>query len=73
MVKKFFFLNKSEIVYCGHVLLVILTVKKLLECFMKKNCKDKSEIWLGKNMTNLVLFTAGMIKVVMILNEAIFF
>ena len=49
IVKKFFFLNKSEIVYCGHVLSVILRVKKLLVCFMKRNWKDKSEIFFFRN------------------------
>ena len=32
----------------GHMLLVILMVKKLLECFMIKNCKNKKEFRVGK-------------------------
>ena len=33
--------KKLKILYHGHMLLVILTVKKLLERFMKKNCKKQ--------------------------------
>ena len=40
--KKFLLLKKLKILYCGHTLKKILMVKKLLECFMKKSCKDKS-------------------------------
>ena len=39
--KKFFWLQKIKILCCGHMLLVILKVKKLLERFMKKNCKKQ--------------------------------
>ena len=37
--KKFLLLKKVKILYSGHMLLMILTVKKLLKRFMKKNCK----------------------------------
>ena len=30
---------QQSILYLGHMLVVILTVKELLKCFMKKNCK----------------------------------
>ena len=32
-------LKKLKILCCGHMLFAILTVKKFLERFMKKNCK----------------------------------
>ena len=37
--KSFCFLKKWKTMYRGHMLLVILMVQKLLERFMKKNCK----------------------------------
>ena len=37
--KKFLLLVKLKIQFHGHMLLMILMVKKLLEYFMKKNCK----------------------------------
>ena len=37
--KKFLWLKKLKILYCGHMLLTILIEKKLLEFFMKKNCR----------------------------------
>ena len=37
--KKFLLLKKLKIQFHGHMSLMILTVKKLLEHFMKKNCK----------------------------------
>ena len=37
--KKCLWLKKLEILFRGHILLVILKVKKLLEHFTKKNCK----------------------------------
>ena len=37
--KKFLLLVKLKILFHGHILLMILMVKKLLEYFMKKNCK----------------------------------
>ena len=39
--KKLFGLKKLKRLCCGHMLLVILTKKKLLECFTKKNCKKQ--------------------------------
>ena len=36
-----FAITKVKILCRGHILLVILTVKKLLECLTKKNCKKK--------------------------------
>ena len=38
---KFFWLQKIKILCCGHMLLVILKMKKLVERFMKKNCKKQ--------------------------------
>ena len=37
--KKFLLLVKLKIQFHGHMLLTILMMKKLLEHFMKKNCK----------------------------------
>ena len=37
--KKFLLLKKLKIQFHGHMLLMILMVKRLLEHFMKKNCK----------------------------------
>ena len=37
--KKFLLLVKLKIQFHGHMLLMILMAKKLLEHFMKKNCK----------------------------------
>ena len=37
--KKFLWLKKLKILCCGHILLVILTEKKLLELFLKNNYK----------------------------------
>ena len=39
--RNFMFLKKSKILFRGHKLLVISTVKKWLECFMKKNLKSQ--------------------------------
>ena len=38
-----FCLKKLKPLFRGHMLLVILKAKKLLECFTKKNCKNKSK------------------------------
>ena len=37
--KKFLWLKKVKALFCGHMLLVIVKGKKLLEHFTKKNCK----------------------------------
>ena len=39
--KKFLLLKKLKILFRGHMLLVILKVKNLLECFKKKNNCEK--------------------------------
>ena len=39
--KKFFLLKNLKILCCGYMLLVMLTKKKLLEPFKKKNCKKQ--------------------------------
>ena len=39
--KKFLLLKKLKIQFHGHMLLMILMVKKVLEHFMKKNCKTE--------------------------------
>ena len=39
--ENFFLLGKLKILLGGHMLLVILKAKKLLEHFMKKNCKKQ--------------------------------
>ena len=39
--KKFLLLQKLKILFRGHMLLVILKLKKLLKCFVKKNCKKQ--------------------------------
>ena len=41
VMKKFLWLKKLKILCHGHMLLVILMVKKFLESFMKKNCKKQ--------------------------------
>ena len=46
--KKFLWLKKLKILCRGHMLLMILTEKKLLDCFTKTNCKKQ-------NKMNLVL------------------
>ena len=38
---KFLWLKKLKTLFHGHMLLVILTEKKLLELFTKKNCKKQ--------------------------------
>ena len=44
-----FVIKKLKTQCCGHMLLVILKVKKLLERFMKNNYKDKSKrVWSQK-------------------------
>ena len=42
-VKKFLGSQKFKILHHGHMLLVILMEKKLLERFMKKNCKETNQ------------------------------
>ena len=39
--KKVFMIKKIKILCRGCILLMILTVKKLLECFTKRNCKQE--------------------------------
>ena len=39
-----FVIKKVKKLFCGHLLLVILMGKKLLECFTKKNCKKQFKI-----------------------------
>ena len=39
--KKFLWLQKSKVLHCGHMLLMILMEKELLELFMKNNWKKK--------------------------------
>ena len=39
--KKFLRLKQFKILFLGHMLLVISTVKKLLKSFTKKNCKKQ--------------------------------
>ena len=41
--KKFLLLQKLKMLFCGHMLLVILMVKNLLKRFTKKNCKKEIE------------------------------
>ena len=38
---KNFLIKKVKDLFYGHMLLLILMEKKLLECFMKKNCKKQ--------------------------------
>ena len=40
---KFLWLKKLKILFRGHMLLVILKEKKLLESFMKRNCKKTNQ------------------------------
>ena len=39
--KKFLLSRKLKILFRGHMLLIILMVKKLMEYFTKKNCKKQ--------------------------------
>ena len=39
--KKFLLLKKLKTLWRGHILLVILKAKKLIEGFTKKNCKKQ--------------------------------
>ena len=39
--KKLLWFKKSKTLFCGHMLIVILKVKKLLKRFAKKNCKKQ--------------------------------
>ena len=41
--KKFLLLQKLKILFHGHMLLVILKVKQLLECFTNKNYKKQGK------------------------------
>ena len=41
--KKLLLLKKLKILCHGHMLLVILKVRKLFECFIKKNCKKNQK------------------------------
>ena len=41
--KKFLLLIKLKTMCCGHMLLTILKAKKLVEHFMKKNCKKTNQ------------------------------
>ena len=45
--KRFLLLKKLKILCHGHMLLVILTEKKLLERFTKKNCEKQIKKSLG--------------------------
>ena len=74
--KKFLLLQKLKILFRGHILLLILKTKKLLERFMKKNCKKQikkeprvekvikrksDKLYLiGKAM--IILLTVGLVK-----------
>ena len=42
-----FVLKKLNTLCCGHMLLVILTVKEFLECFTKNSCKRQIKHNLG--------------------------
>ena len=46
--RRFLRLKKLQIQFHGHTLLMILIVKKLLEHFMKKNCKKRIKMNLGQ-------------------------
>ena len=39
--KKFLLFKKFKTLFCGHMLLVILKAKKLLEGFTQKNCRKQ--------------------------------
>ena len=41
--KKFLWLKKLKTLFHGHMLLVILTVKKLFDHFTKRNCKNTNK------------------------------
>ena len=60
-VKTFLWLKKLKILCHGHLLIGMLKVKKLLERFMKKNCK--------KNISNRVYSWKSIKKKSYMLNE----
>ena len=68
--KKFLWLNKLKIQFHGHMLLMTLKVKKLLELFMKKNFKRLTRNNLEKSILNymsngkdmIILLIIGFIK-----------
>ena len=68
--KKFLWLNKLKIQFHGHMLLMILKVKKLVELFMKNNFKRLTRNNLEKSILNymsngkdmIVLLIVGFIK-----------
>ena len=68
--KKFLWLNKLKMQFHGHMLLMILKVKKLLELFMKKNFKRLTRNNLEKSILNymsngkdmIILLIVGFIK-----------
>ena len=39
--KKFLLLQNLKVLFRGHMLLLILMEKKVLECFTKKNCRKQ--------------------------------
>ena len=74
--KNFFKLRKLKILCCGHMLLVILTVKKLMERFIKRTCKkqikksldlkklsrEKVINYILNGKATIILLTVGLIK-----------
>ena len=68
--KKFLWSNKLKMQFHGHMLLMILKVKKLLELFMKKNFKRLTRNNLEKSILNymsngkdmIILLIVGFIK-----------
>ena len=52
--KKVLVIKKVKKMFCGNKVLVILMVKKMLEYFIKKNCKETSQrhIWIEKVVKN---------------------
>ena len=67
--KKFLWLNKLKIQFHGHMLLMTLKVKKLLELFMKKNFKrltrnnlEKILNYMSNGKDMIILLIVGFIK-----------
>ena len=84
--KKFLLLIKVKIQFLGLMLLVIWMVKKLLEAFMKKNCKkliknnleqkkylkEKTINYMTNGKGMIIVLIVGLIKKISYKNELIF-
>ena len=61
--------EKSKILFYGHILLVIIRVKRLLELLIKKNDKNKQSLYLKKKLKKTVTNYISSGKILMIGNK----